>query len=90
MDIIESLRTYNAQVDIYDPWIDVYEAEAEYGISCLREAPQHGKYAAVILAVGHSQFVALGQAGISAFAEEKSVIFDVKGILPLGAAGGRL
>jgi hypothetical protein len=26
----------------------------------------------------------------SAFAQEKSVIFDVKGILPLGAADGRL
>jgi nitrite reductase/ring-hydroxylating ferredoxin subunit len=90
VDIIASLRAYNAQVDIYDPWIDVDEAEAEYGISCLRDAPSHGKYAAVILAVGHSQFVDLGQAGISAFAQEKSVIFDVKSILPLGAADGRL
>jgi UDP-N-acetyl-D-galactosamine dehydrogenase len=50
----------------------------------------HGKYAAVILAVGHSQFVALGASGIAAFAQEKSVIFDVKGILPLGATDGRL
>jgi hypothetical protein len=70
--------------------IDVDEADAEYGISCLREAPPHGKYAAVILAVGHSQFTALGAAGISVFTREKSVIFDVKGILPLGAADGRL
>jgi UDP-N-acetyl-D-galactosamine dehydrogenase len=43
-----------------------------------------------ILAVGHSQFTALGAAGISVFTREKSVIFDVKGILPLGAADGRL
>ena len=70
--------------------IDVDEAEAKYGISCLRDASAHGAYAAVILAVGHSQFVALGGAGIAAFTKEKSVTFDVKGILPLGAADGRL
>jgi UDP-N-acetyl-D-galactosamine dehydrogenase len=70
--------------------IDVDEAEAKYGISCLRDAPAHGAYAAVILAVGHSQFVALGAAGISAFTQEKSVIFDVKGISLLGVADGRL
>jgi UDP-N-acetyl-D-galactosamine dehydrogenase len=43
-----------------------------------------------ILAVGHSQFIALGENGIAVFTQEKSVIFDVKGILPLGAADGRL
>ena len=42
------------------------------------------------LAVGHSQFFALGAAGIAAFAQEKSVIFDVKSILVLGAADGWL
>jgi UDP-N-acetyl-D-galactosamine dehydrogenase len=40
--------------------------------------------------VGYSQFIALGAAGTAAFAQEKFVIFDVKGILPLGAADGRL
>lgn len=59
-------------------------------MSCLRDAPSHGTYAAVILAVGHIQFIALGAAGITALAQEKSVIFDVKGILPIGAADGRL
>jgi UDP-N-acetyl-D-galactosamine dehydrogenase len=43
-----------------------------------------------ILAVGHSQFIAFGENGIAAFTQEKSVIFDVKSILPLGAADGRL
>ena len=66
------------------------KADAKNGISCLRDAPSHGTYAAVILAVGHSQFIALGENGIAAFTQEKSVIFDVKSILPLGAADGRL
>jgi UDP-N-acetyl-D-galactosamine dehydrogenase len=42
------------------------------------------------LPVGYSQFIALGASGISAIEQEKSIIFDVKGILPLGAADGRL
>lgn len=90
VDIISSLRAYNAEIDIYDPWVDVDEAEAEYGITCLREAPWQGTYSAVILAVGHRQFVDLGAALIAAFGQENAVLFDVKGILPLGTADGRL
>ena len=89
-DIINSLRAYNTQVDVYDPWISVEEAESVYGVTCLRGVPSQGQYAAVIIAVGHRQFVELGPAGIAAFAREKAVIFDVKGILPLGVADGRL
>ena len=40
--------------------------------------------------MGYSQFIALGAAGTAAFAQEKSVIFDVKGILPIGAVAFRL
>jgi UDP-N-acetyl-D-galactosamine dehydrogenase len=90
VDIIERLRAYNTQVDVYDPWIIPEEAEASYGITCLRGAPSASEYAAVILAVAHSQFVELGRAGIADFALEKGVVFDVKGILPLGSADGRL
>lgn len=90
VDIISSLRAYNAEVDIYDPWVDSDEAEAEYGIACLREVPEQGKYAALILAVGHRQFVDLGAAKIAAFAQKNAVIFDVKGILPPHFSDGRL
>ena len=75
---------------IFDPWIDVAEAEHEYGLQCLTEAPQPGQYAAVILAVGHQQFMELGEAGLKALGVPNAVVFDVKSILPLGAADGRL
>jgi UDP-N-acetyl-D-galactosamine dehydrogenase len=90
VDIIESLRSYNVKIDIYDPWINVEEAEAEYGVICLREAPAEGKYNGVILAVGHSQIMEMGAARITSFCQKKAVIFDVKGILPQGAADARL
>ena len=90
VDIVKALQGYNTQVDIFDPWIDVAEAEHEYGLQCLTEAPQAGQYAAVILAVGHQQFMELGEAGLKALGVPNAVVFDVKSILPLGAADGRL
>jgi UDP-N-acetyl-D-glucosamine/UDP-N-acetyl-D-galactosamine dehydrogenase len=90
MDIVLTLQGYNADVDVYDPWIDVADAEREYGVKCLKEVPAQGQYAAVVLAVGHTQFRELGEAGIRAFCQPRAVIYDVKGILPLGAADGRL
>jgi UDP-N-acetyl-D-galactosamine dehydrogenase len=90
VDIVAALKAYNTEVDVYDPWIDVDEAREEYGLDCLRQAPAKGRYAAVVLAVGHREFAEWGEAGIKAFGEPDAVLYDVKGLLPLGAADGRL
>ena len=90
VDIVKALRGYNTQVDVYDPWIDVAEAEHEYGLECLAQAPTPGQYSAIILAVGHVQFIALGEQGIKAWGLPNAVLFDVKSILPMGSADGRL
>jgi UDP-N-acetyl-D-galactosamine dehydrogenase len=90
VDIVKALRAYNTQVDVYDPWVDIQEAELEYGLQCLAQAPASGQYAAIILAVGHHQFIALGEHGIKAWGLTGVVVYDVKSILPLGAADGRL
>lgn len=90
VDIVKALQGYNTQVDVYDPWIDLQEAEYEYGLQCLPQVPEAGQYSAIILAVGHQQFVQLGEAGIKAWGVPNAVLFDVKSILPMGAADGRL
>jgi UDP-N-acetyl-D-galactosamine dehydrogenase len=90
VDIVKALQGYNTHVDVYDPWIDVAEAEHEYGLQCLAQAPAHGQYAAIVLAVGHQQFLSLGEEGIKAWGQPCAVVYDVKSILPLGAADGRL
>jgi UDP-N-acetyl-D-galactosamine dehydrogenase len=90
VDIVKALQGYNTQVDVYDPWIDIQEAEREYGLKCLTHTPEQGQYAAIVLAVGHQQFIALGESGIKAWGQAGAVVFDVKSILPLGAADGRL
>lgn len=90
VDIVTTLRGYNAAIDVYDPWIDVEEAEAEYGLACLRELPRHDQYDAIVLAVPHHQFVTMGVRAIRAFGKSHAVLFDVKGILPRNDVDARL
>jgi len=90
VDIVKALQDYNTRVDVYDPWIDLAEAEHEYGLKCLAQPPAAGQYSAIVLAVGHKQFTELGEQGIKTWGQSGAVLFDVKSILPLGAADGRL
>jgi UDP-N-acetyl-D-galactosamine dehydrogenase len=90
IDIVEALRTYSTDVDVYDPWISPEEAHLEYGLHCLAELPEDGRYDAIVLAVGHLQFLTMGEEGMKRLGRRGAVLFDVKSLLPLGAADGRL
>jgi len=89
VDIVEALNGYNAQVDIFDPWVEPAAALHEYGINLIG-APQPDQYDAVIVAVGHRQFAEIGSVGIRAFGKPASVLYDVKYVLPRDAVDGRL
>ncbi len=89
VDILAELRSYSADVDVHDPWVDATRARDEYGIAMIAQ-PQSGAYDAVILAVSHREFAALGAEGIRAFGKPGSVLFDVKAVLPRDAVDGRL
>lgn len=89
VDIVATLKSYNAEVDVYDPWVDAREAQHEYGITPISQ-PQQGAYDAVIVAVGHKQFADLGAKGIRALGKPRSVLYDVKYVMPRSAVDGRL
>jgi len=89
VDIVHELRQYSVQVDVHDPWVSASEAMHEYGLE-LVETPAPGQYDAVILAVAHHQFVALGSAGIRAFARPQAALFDVQRVLPREDVDDRL
>ena len=89
IDIVKELQEYHIDVDIYDPWVDADEAEHEYGIRTT-EALENGVYDAVILAVAHEQFVALGAEKIRALGKESHVLYDLKYVLPQTASDIRL
>ena len=88
-DLIAELGSYRCDVDVFDPWVDKAEAAHEYGIDLIDE-PERGAYDAVIVAVAHEQFVALGAEGIRAFGRPNLVLFDIKSLLPKDAVDGRL
>ena len=81
VDIVAELRSYNAQVDVHDPWVSAEEAKHEYGLDLVAE-PEAGQYDAVILAVAHRQFSERGADGIRGFGKPGAVVFDVKRTLP--------
>lgn len=89
VDVIEEFKGFNANVDVYDPWVDAQEARHEYGLTPVKE-PKAGHYDAIILAVSHRQFLEMGTAKIRAFGKPDSVLFDVKYVLPANEVDGRL
>ena len=89
VDIVRELVECSVHVDVHDPWVNAAEAHHEYGLTPIA-VPEAGAYDAVILAVGHRQFVELGAEGIRAFGKKDSVVYDVKSVLPQDAVDGRL
>ncbi|HZX70652.1 MAG TPA: Vi polysaccharide biosynthesis UDP-N-acetylglucosamine C-6 dehydrogenase TviB [Rhodanobacter sp.] len=89
VDIVGALRGYSTEVDVFDPWVDAAEARHEYGLELI-DAPPPASYDAIIVAVGHHQFVELGSSGVRAFGKPSCVLYDVKYVLPREAVDGRL
>ncbi len=89
VDVVAEFRSYDAEVDIHDPWVDIAEARAEYGFELLTRLPM-AHYDAVVLAVSHHQFISMGAAGLRALGKPGAVLFDVKQALPRDAVDGRL
>ncbi len=89
-DIIKELAAYHGDVDVYDPWVDAQEAQHEYGFLPLSSAPARGAYDAIVLAVAHPEFKALGAAGIRSFGRREHVFFDVKSVFAKSESDGRL
>ena len=72
--VIAQLKKMNAKVDATDPWVDVDEA-ADLG---LVNATEIGKYGAIVIAVGHTQFTQMGIEQIRSLGNDNCVIFDLK------------
>ena len=89
VDIVAALRQDGIAVDVHDPWVDAAEARHEYGLDLVAQ-PAAGGYDAIIVAVGHEQFRALGAEGIRALGKPACVLYDVKYVLPRTAVDGRL
>lgn len=89
IDIVNELKEYHVNVDVYDPWVDAAEAEHEYGISPIQTL-EDNTYDAVILAVAHNQFKEMGAEKIRALGKPEHVLYDLKYVLSQAESDLRL
>ena len=89
VDILRELAEYNVAADVHDPWVSPVEAQHEYGITPVAQ-PAAGSYDAVILAVAHHQFAAMGAAQIRALCKPQHVLYDLKYVFPAAESDLRL
>jgi UDP-N-acetyl-D-glucosamine/UDP-N-acetyl-D-galactosamine dehydrogenase len=89
MDVLNELQRFDAKVDVYDPWVDAGAAYREYGLRPIK-TPKTAAYDAVVLAVNHDQFKAMGARKIRRFAKKVHVLYDVKYMFAHDQTDGRL
>lgn len=89
IDIVNELKEYHVNVDVYDPWVDRAEAEHEYGIDPVSTLTENS-YDAIILAVAHHQFKEMGVEKIRALGKAEHVLYDLKYVLAQSESDLRL
>jgi len=89
IDIVRELHHYHANVDVYDPWVDAAAAQHEYDITPVAQL-QQDHYDAIILAVGHNEFIEMGADAIRALGKNDTIVYDIKSVLPKDSVDARL
>ena len=84
IDVIRELQSFGAKVYVHDPVAESAEAEHEYGVSLTawEDLPQA---CAMVAAVAHREYKAMGHARLVEKLAEGGVFADVKGAFDRGA-----
>ncbi len=91
VDMITELESYGLDVDLFDPWADADEVHDCHGLDMIQTMPEaKGAYDAVILAVAHTDLVALGPSALRARLAPKGVFFDMKAVFDQSESDLRL
>lgn len=83
VDVVRAFVEYGIQVTIYDPWANTEEVAHEYGLATINELPET-TFDAIVLGVAHQAFLDMDY---TALRKEKSVLYDVKGVLQVPVDG---
>jgi UDP-N-acetyl-D-galactosamine dehydrogenase len=87
VDVYHELKQFEIDVDIYDPWASFKEVKNEHGLELLDELNQEGIYDAIIVTIGHNEFLNMDY---SRLRRANGIIFDIKGCLDRSLVDGRL
>jgi len=88
-DMVSLFGAHNALVDVYDPWVKSEDIMHEYGISTAAKI-EEAFYDAIVIAVGHKQFLDMGIQKIRSYGKKEAILFDVKNIFKKSDVDGRL
>ena len=89
IDIIEKFKSFECNIDVFDPWVDEIKSIKEYNIKPI-EQPTVDNYDAIILAVAHDKFKELPLDVVKSYGKKNHVIFDIKHIFNNSNVDGRL
>lgn len=88
IDVIDELKKYNLNVDVFDPWASPEEVKNVFNLDLLNQENQlKDKYDAIVLTVAHKEF---NNFDLSNKRSEACVVFDVKACLERSLVDGRL
>ena len=87
-DIIRKLAGLNVNVEVHDPWADPTDIDS----TCFKlvDNPCAGEYDAIILAVAHDEFKAMGAEAIHKLGKPEHILYDVKCLFDKNLVDGRL
>lgn len=77
-DVVQGLRRYGCQVDVYDPFVSHQDALKEFNLDLVTNLDVEGLYDGVLLAVGHSEIKELGIQKIRALGKANHIVYDLK------------
>ena len=86
IDVYQELRSYNINVDVFDPWASIEEVKEEFGLTPITDITNK-QYHSIILSVAHKEFLDID---LRSLLVEAGVLYDVKGVLPLEEIDARL
>jgi UDP-N-acetyl-D-galactosamine dehydrogenase len=86
IDVYKEFKSYNANVDVYDPWANPSEVEEEFGFRSLLDVPKK-QYHALVLTVAHKEFSDLN---LRSSLIDSGILYDVKGVLNIKEIDARL
>jgi UDP-N-acetyl-D-galactosamine dehydrogenase len=88
IDVVNELKSFKVNVDVYDPWATVSAVKHEYDLDLISDFTDIDKlYDAVVIVVAHDIFKEID---LSNILNENHVIYDVKAMLPKEKSDMRL
>jgi UDP-N-acetyl-D-galactosamine dehydrogenase len=88
IDVINELKSFKLNVDVYDPWATISGVKHEYDIDLISDFKDiTKKYQTIVIVVAHEEFKKLN---INSVAAKNFVLYDVKAMLPKEKSDMRL